>query len=87
MNASEVASAVDSCPGGWTLTNVVTHRDGAPRRYVAQRTFEARDEKTGEVSTTRQFESRVDPQDLLGDIHRRNLALGIERGGSPRRDV
>ena len=80
----EAAFAVASMPGDWGLTTVVRHRCGAPRRWVASRIVREKDEKTGDTSETRQFESRVDVTDLLGDIRRRNIALGIERGDAPK---
>lgn len=76
--------AVAELPGGWTLATIVRHADGTPRRWVASRTLLDKDLKTGDISETRQFESRVDVSDLLGDIRRRNITLGIERGEAPK---
>jgi len=78
----DIAGTVVALPGGWALTNIVRHTDGVPRRFVATRLFEEKDADTGVVSETRQFESFVDAEDLVAGIHRRNVALGIEKRAS-----
>lgn len=77
MKAAQVREKVEGLPGDWQLT--VEKERGVSTRWVARRTVPERDEKTGDVSEARQFESAVDAEDLFERIHRRNVALGIER--------
>ncbi len=66
-------------PGDWSLR--VAKERGVSPRWVATRYVQERDEKTGEPipELTKQTESAVDAKDLIQRVHRRNIALGIER--------
>ena len=72
MVVEALTEAVFNLPGGWTLSNVVRHRDGTPRRYVARRSFFEKDESGIQYPTpTQQYESAVEPKDLLRRVARR----------------
>ena len=72
MTVEQIAEAVSRLPGGWTLTNIVRHRDDTPRRFVARRSFFERDENgTPYATPTQQYESAVDPKDLIRRVGRR----------------
>jgi len=77
MKASEVRSHVAALPGNWELT--VEKAPGVSTRWVARRIVAERDDKTGEVSEARQFESAVISTDLFERLVRRNVALGLDR--------
>lgn len=79
----DLAGTIAALPGGWGLSQIVRHRDGTPRRFVATRSFvELDDDGVPCPEPTRQFESWVDAEDLVEGIHRRNVALGIEKRAS-----
>lgn len=78
MTETELRSAVEALSGDWTVHPVMG--SNIRLRWVARREQPEKDEETGRpIEPTRQFESRVDAEDLLSDLARRNLALGIEK--------
>lgn len=75
MTSEDRSATVAAMPGGWTLT--VDKMSTPAPRYVARRTAVDGEE------TSDQFESGVFFEDLIERIHRRNVALGIERVARP----
>lgn len=71
MTSAERSAKVSAMPGDWTLT--VDKMSTPAPRYVARRIAVDGEE------TSSQFESGVFFEDLIERIHRRNIALGIER--------
>ncbi|MDH4104288.1 MAG: hypothetical protein OEV29_13050 [Thermoleophilia bacterium] len=84
MTETELRSSVEAMPGEWDVRPVMGQH--IRLRWVAEREKPETDNETGETSTARQFESSVDAEDLIERLHRRNVSLGIESGGS-RREV
>lgn len=75
LTDAELRSAVEALPGGWTVRPIMGLR--IRLRWVARREVPEVDDE-GEASTTLQWESAVDAEDLIERLHRRNVSLGLE---------
>lgn len=80
MTEADLRAAVEAMPGAWDVRPVMGQN--IRLRWLAVRERPEVDETGRPIEPTRQFESWVDAEDLIEALHRRNVALGLEK---PRR--